>query len=120
VSDASELQERRTILVDRAARTTGEEWAHARVAELGGEGRSASGGWPGTITEARSRVLPALSRVLARERLGPPALTEIDGAARTAYARARAVWGALAKADESEALLTEAPTPPSARQRKGP
>ncbi len=110
------LPERRSLLVDRAARSAGEDWAHAFVAELGAEGRSAAGGWPGTLSEARARVWPRLASALASERLQPAIHTEVDGAARTAYARARAVWAALAKADDSEDLLTETPAQTSPRQ----
>jgi hypothetical protein len=91
----------RRSLLERAAASVGERWAHAQLAELVRERRPAAGGWPGTISEARSRVRTFVGGVLARERLEPAAPAEIDHAARCAYARARAVWLASAKDDDA-------------------
>lgn len=35
------------------ARNEGEAWAARRIAELSAEGRPISGGWPGTLSEAK-------------------------------------------------------------------
>ncbi len=107
--------------MERTARVVGEDWARARVAQLGSEGRSAAGGWPGTITEARSRVRSLVASELARERFQPAAVEEVDRAARAAYSRARAVWATLAKADESEEGPSESVegTNRGGEQRKG-
>ena len=82
--------------------TVGETWARGWLAELGSEGRSAAGGWPGTITQARSRVRAVVTAELARARFQPAAADEVDRTARAAYARAREVWLASAKADDAD------------------
>jgi hypothetical protein len=82
--------------------TVGETWARGWLAELGSEGRSAAGGWPGTITQARSRVRAVVTAELARAKFQPAAADEVDRTARAAYARAREVWLASAKADDAD------------------
>ena len=91
---------RRSLLLERTAVAVGETWARGWLAELGSEGRSAAGGWPGTITQARSRVRAVVTAELARARFQPAAADEVDRTARAAYARAREVWLASAKADD--------------------
>jgi hypothetical protein len=115
VSSAEDMAERRTLLLERAAATVGETWARGWLAELGSEGRSAAGGWPGTITQARSRVRAAVTAELARARFQPAAADEVDRIARAAYARAREVWLASAKADDSDDDLSEEEPVPAPR-----
>ena len=100
MSGAEEIATRRSLLLERTAVTVGETWARGWLAELGSEGRSAAGGWPGTITQARSRVRAVVTAELARARFQPAAADEVDRTARAAYARAREVWLASAKADD--------------------
>jgi hypothetical protein len=100
VSGAEEIATRRSLLLERTAVAVGETWARGWLAELGSEGRSAAGGWPGTITQARSRVRAVVTAELARARFQPAAADEVDRTARAAYARAREVWLASAKADD--------------------
>src|ERR1700735_3171568 len=102
---------RRTLLLERTAATVGEAWARGWLAELGSEGRSAAGGWPGAITQARSRVRAGVTAGAARARFQPGAADEVDRTARAAYARAREVWLAFAKADDSDDDLDDDPTP---------
>lgn len=51
-----------------------------------------SGGWPGTLTEARARAGHAVGRALSSRAL--PALTneELGTAAKSTYREARRVW----------------------------
>jgi hypothetical protein len=86
----------------RAATSVGESWAQTWLAELALEQRGATGGWPGTISQARSRVRVALASELSRARFAPAAAQEIDETARAAYARARQVWLASASADADD------------------
>jgi hypothetical protein len=102
VSGGEEIATRRTLLLERTAASVGETWARGWLAELGSEGRSAAGGWPGTITQARSRVRVMVTAELARARFQPAAADEVDKTARAAYARAREVWLASAKADDAD------------------
>jgi len=85
----------RRALLEEAPLALGETWANSRRDELRREGRSASGGWPGTMREARARVMELLGRELALRHL--PLLTsdELGLAARAAYSAARRVWLAM-------------------------
>ena len=71
----------------------GRTWAEEQRAALHREGRAASGGWPGTLREARLRV----ERLLQQAKLSPRNLAlvtaeEREEAARAAYASARVEW----------------------------
>ncbi len=70
----------------------GQTWAEERRAELHREGRRASGGWPGTLREARLRVERLLSGKLSPRTLAAVTWDEREEAARTAYASARVAW----------------------------
>jgi hypothetical protein len=94
--------EARRVRLDEHATILGTRWACACRAELGREGRLATGGWPGTVGEARNRVARELGALLAKRRL--PALThgELEDASRLAYKTARRDWianAAVAAAD---------------------
>jgi hypothetical protein len=90
----------RQALVERSAREVGERWALGWRAELESEHRSAAGGWPGTIAQARACARAHLSAVLAGLQLAEPSTAELEQAARLTYARARAVWLAFAQAED--------------------
>jgi hypothetical protein len=64
------------------AEAAGARWALACITSLSAEGRHASGGFPGTMREAR-----ALDGV----RFGTSS-AEIESAARAAYAAAKRTW----------------------------
>jgi hypothetical protein len=81
--------------LERAVDAAGEAWAIDWANRLHGEGRPVSGGWPGTLSEARGRVAACISRrVGAARRIGPE---ELEQLARRAYASARKAW--LARAE---------------------
>jgi hypothetical protein len=86
----------RLALLREAAGAAGASWAKLRRDALVQEGRLASGGWPGTMSEARSF---AASFVTTQRRV-TPALTrdELSWLARATYANARRDW--LAWQDE--------------------
>ena len=58
----------RDLLADRASQI-GDAWAKEYVRNLEAHARSAVGAWPGTMSEARSRVVMQLAIVLAPDRL---------------------------------------------------
>ena len=58
----------RDFLAERASQI-GDAWAKECVRDLDVHARRPVGGWPGTMTEARSRVVTQLAIVLAPERL---------------------------------------------------
>ena len=90
----------RQSVVERSAHDGGEQWARGWRDELQSDHRRASGGWPGTIAQARVCARANLSAELARLRLAGPSPTELEQAARLTYARARAVWLALAHGED--------------------
>jgi hypothetical protein len=55
-------------LAERASKI-GEAWAHEYVRDLETHARAPIGAWPGTISEARRRVVAALATLLEPERL---------------------------------------------------
>ena len=81
--------------LERAVDAAGEAWAVDWSNSLHGEGRSVSGGWPGTLSEARGRVAVCVAkRTGVARRVSPE---ELEQLARRAYAAARKAW--LARAD---------------------
>lgn len=82
----------RDDIVDQAVLVAAHAWANACRGALLEEGRRVSGGWPGTLTEARARAGHAVGRALSSRAL--PALTnaELGTAAKSTYREARRVW----------------------------
>lgn len=78
------------FLAERASQI-GEAWAQEYVRELQAHARAPVGAWPGTMTEARRRVVTQLAIVLAPERL-----LEL---ARTANLAARRGWQKVCEPD---------------------
>lgn len=68
------------------AEEDGRAWADTVRTMLQSEGRAASGGWPGTISEARARVEGVMG---AGDR---PTPDERDRLARVLYHAARSFW----------------------------
>ena len=80
----------RDALADRASQI-GEAWAHEYVRDLHAQSRAAIGAWPGTMTEARRRVVLRLAVALDAKRL--------DELARVANLAARRGWAELSEPD---------------------
>ena len=75
------------------AALTGARWAKSRVDSLHAEGRRATGGWPGTLSEARNYVGADEARV-------GMSYEELSWMARLVYDSARRDW--LARRDSAE------------------
>jgi hypothetical protein len=73
------------------AEAIGEAWATELVGVLRAEDRDLTGAWPGTISEARSRVIATLDR-----RPNPEIL---EGLARLANVAARRGWRLVSQPD---------------------
>ena len=86
---------RQNTSLERAVDAAGEAWARDWSIALSGEGRAVSGGWPGTLSEARSRVAVCLAKRSSTSRRMSP--EELESLARRAYAAAKKAW--LARAD---------------------
>lgn len=86
----------RRALLEQGAITTGERWADRWCDSLRRQGRRASGGWPGTVREARALVAAYFTA-----ELHGPALTydELECAAKISYASAKHHWHTRGAAD---------------------
>jgi hypothetical protein len=82
---------RREMLAEGAV-VVGEKWAENWREDLRKEGRPVSGGWPGTLPEARARVTAYFGQELARKRLPVLTADELGWAARATYERAKRDW----------------------------
>lgn len=104
------LGQKRRELLESAAEDAGQRWAKLCRDDLRLEGRRAAGGWPGTIAEARARVVAHLAPELRRR--GMIALThlELDTATRAAYASAKRDW--LARGEREDPEPGDAPGAP--------
>jgi hypothetical protein len=72
-----------------AVEAAGEAWACDCAETLRAEGRTIAGGWPGTMTEARSRTAACAAAHFGSKAVAPAML---DGLARRAYACAKRAW----------------------------
>jgi hypothetical protein len=88
---------RRRTTLERAAVATGAAWAASFMDDLKKQGRPVAGGWPGTLSEARARIVARMSVDLGRRyQLSPD---ELELMTRTAYLHAKGRWQASAVAD---------------------
>ncbi|MFT3772950.1 MAG: hypothetical protein QM820_46790 [Minicystis sp.] len=83
----------RRAQIEESATALGRTWAKGCRDDLHREGRLASGGWPGTLKEARARIGRDLI-VEARGRRKKLVITEAEReiAVRAAYSSARDEW----------------------------
>lgn len=82
----------RVVLLGNASQSVGASWAQEWFADLEREGRTVSGGWPGTMSEARSRVRRHVDALLLRRSLPPITDEELKEATRSTYDCAKAAW----------------------------
>jgi hypothetical protein len=80
----------RDFLAERASQI-GQAWALEYVRDLQAHARAPAGAWPGTMSEARRRVVTELASMLAPERL--------EELARTANLAARRGWQKVCEPD---------------------
>jgi hypothetical protein len=73
----------------------GEAWAHDVASALHAQGRGVVGAWPGTMREARSRVLMGLPA--ARQPTFDP--LALQALARDVYDAARRCWDEISEPD---------------------
>ncbi len=82
----------REILVERAASAAASAWTASCFAALARERRAVSGGWPGTLSEARVRARAEVARELALQSMAALTQEELAHAARLTNAEARRAW----------------------------
>jgi hypothetical protein len=95
MSNRDSLGEGRRNLLTEGALAIGARWAQGFCEEMRLSGRPVAGGWPGTLPEARARVVAYFGRELARRRL--PLLTpdEVGWTTHTTYQKAKRDWLAM-------------------------
>jgi len=96
------LNSRRLLLAD-AAKSLGKLWAEGWFEELRSQGRPITGGWPGTMSEARGRVRAHAGALLTKRSMSPLTDAELADAARMTYDSATAKWFGSRVRDEGVA-----------------
>jgi hypothetical protein len=87
----------------------GEQWAIRWIENLRKEGRAVSGGWPGTISEARSQASASAAQYLGRKSALMPG--DLDTLARRVYEGAKKAWMARAVSEPDDETEDDAPAP---------
>jgi hypothetical protein len=97
--------QRRRRLIQEQLAVLGASWALEACQDMLSSGRKIEGGWPGTVPEARMRVLAALTRELSSRSLSPLSPTEVTEATATAYERAKRDWQLASKSPRARATV---------------
>jgi hypothetical protein len=82
----------RDTLLSRAPLEIGALWAEVSQLEILRQGRPVEGGWPGTLSEARARILAYLDRELTLRKMPLLNIEELLAATHATYAQARRDW----------------------------
>jgi len=90
--------QRRSRLLEERPALLGARWVKDVCEGAARAGRRIEGGWPGTVPEARQRVLLELTRELEAEGLAALGHGELLAATSLAYERAKREWQLAAKA----------------------
>ncbi len=103
ISPIDDTSQARCALLDEASKNLGRTWAEWWFEDLRRQGRPVTGGWPGTISEARARARAHMQIVLTQRALPPMTQNELTEAARVAYNSARDLWFGCRVRDEGVA-----------------
>lgn len=96
-------EQQRRLLIEERPSALGVSWALDSCADVTRSGRRVEGGWPGTVPEARMRVLSGLTHELAARGFAPLSQTELSVATSTVYDRARREWQRAGKTKPAKA-----------------
>jgi hypothetical protein len=99
---AGDAQRRGRLIQDRPL-SLGAGWVRDFCEDAQRSGRRIEGGWPGTVPEARRRVLQELTRELAEAGLVPLEHDELLTATAAAYERAKRDWQLATKSQRARA-----------------
>lgn len=94
----SGFSEVRRSLLCQGPSTLGASWARGCCETLRSEGRSIAGGWPGTLKEARGRVVRHFAQELSTRGMPQLSQLELEAATTATYERARCDWLESARA----------------------
>lgn len=95
--DGAAPSEARGSLLRAASEAVGVRWVLDYSAVVRQNGRRIEGGWPGTLPEARGRVLASLPQELSNRGAAPLSPREIVAASAMASAEAKRRWQQAAK-----------------------
>lgn len=95
--------ETRRVMLQDASESVGASWALECVNALCASGRKIEGGWPGTLPEARARVVNKLSTELSARGWLPLDTREVDVVATSTNAEAKRSWQLAVKRRTSHA-----------------
>jgi hypothetical protein len=84
--------EARLVVIRDGATKAGAVWATGCCTSMRDEGRRIEGGFPGTLGEARVRLLSHVAVDLQRRRLPALLIDEVAWAARLTYREAKREW----------------------------
>jgi hypothetical protein len=87
----------RDALLEAIAHGTARAWSESCRSDLAREGRAIEGGWPGTVSEARSLASADAARALAERSMPPLTYEELGRLATIAFSEARRAWQLLAR-----------------------
>ena len=96
-------EERGAFLCDQPE-LLGTTWARGWFETLLNEGRAVSGGWPGTMQEARFRARTHCDRELSRRGLAPLSQAELLIVTAATYERAKRDWLRVARQGKPPSL----------------
>ena len=94
-----ELLTRRQAQLHQAAVIEGGLWAEWWRDEMGRQSRAVAGGWPGTVSEARRRIVARIAHDFGPRFRATAA--ELEAAARSTYVAAKRAWNDAAVSDEA-------------------
>jgi hypothetical protein len=98
---SEDRKQARRALLEAGALEAGKLWVGGFCDELRVQGRRAVGGWPGTMPEARARVIAYFTEELRRRNMVALTYEELNWVAKAAYAAAKRDWRALCEPDNS-------------------
>ncbi len=87
----------RSVVLKNTSEAVGRTWALECVNALRESGRPIEGGWPGTLPEARARILRKLSLELSAQGMLPLNASEIGPVSSSTNAQAKRSWHLVAK-----------------------
>lgn len=96
-------EQARRALLEEGAIAVGKQWARGCLEDLRRQSRPATGGWPGTLAEARARVSAHFTEDLRRRSIAALTYSELDWVAKAAYATAKRDWNSPSDPDEPRA-----------------
>lgn len=82
----------RLEILEAGSLAVGDAWVEHVRHDLRTDSRRATGGWPGTLREARARTYAHFATEAGARRYGVLTADELEHAARSAYGRARHQW----------------------------